>query len=248
MSNLLVKVGVGVLFLSLALPSAIAQNPTVGGGDELTIDTPPVDDDNKKGKEGKGGDDTTPREPVDPFYLLPVFEVIGDPGACFAQTAGGQLIPRVCPTDGTPVNQVNFDDLLPGIQDAIPMPTPDIWLAPGWAIVGKRSYLELSTPTQQTGIVTHRGLPINYICTVASAQIRWGDGNTTTFTRNETGPYPNGGVSHWYDEPGRYTPTVQEIWSCQVSYRTQTRTVTVTPPAGTFPNFEARELQAVIIG
>jgi hypothetical protein len=230
-------VGFGAVFSLLVQPHARAQ--TVVGGGELRITAPP---DGAGG--GDGGND--PPVPVDPFYLLPVFEVEGDPGSCFAQTPGGQLIPRVCPAAG--VNRLSFDQLLAGIDRSIPMPTPKMWLAPGWAIVGKRSYLELSTPTQQSGVVVHRGLPINYVCSVANAEIRWGDGSVEQFTRDQTGPYPNGGVSHWFDEPGSYTPTVQEVWSCVVSYRNQSRTVAVTPPAGTFPNFEARELQAVIVG
>lgn len=90
---------------------------------------------------------------------------------------------------------------------------PDPAIAPGRAITGLRSYLDIRGPTGFHGRITVTA-PALTIDVNASAQYRvdWGDGTIETFA-SAGGPYPDGDVTHVYTTSGDYTVTVTPVWS-----------------------------------
>lgn len=92
-----------------------------------------------------------------------------------------------------------------------PPPTP-LTAAPGWALPGKRVYLEIGGANPAVATV---GTPIGPATFTMTPRyvVSWGDG-TSTGTTAQGRPYPGGPgeITHVFTTEGRRTITVQAYW------------------------------------
>ncbi|TML41199.1 MAG: hypothetical protein E6G27_08070 [Actinobacteria bacterium] len=131
-------------------------------------------------------------------------------------------------------------------QTQIPLPHPAPYIAPGYAVTGKRAYLEIhdnpSLPPQHFN-------QLGYDITVDAAStydIIWGDGTQSTGITSAGGPYPNGNVSHVYDNTGNYTVRIVQTWHGR--YTVNGLTGTIDSPLtteGTIQGFPVHQIEAV---
>jgi hypothetical protein len=153
---------------------------------------------------------------------------VGPSGTCWRYSNGPSQEP--CPPGdpaGTPP--------IPGwmyraaARNMIKPPPPQLFIAPGFAIPGKRAFLETGGPEQVFGDGTAFGSPLSWDCRYDSSTVQWSGIPVTghvPFHRRNAGPWPNGGVSHVFDEPGPVSANVRERWLCYVV----ANGVTLAPP------------------
>jgi hypothetical protein len=92
----------------------------------------------------------------------------------------------------------------------LPKPTPEI--DPGWAVTGRKSFLETgSTPTAQFTRDTPRGQLV--IDATGPYYVDWGDGTQSGPYDEAGGPWPNGTITHVYEDVGTYDVVVTQRWS-----------------------------------
>src|SRR5688572_13796794 len=83
------------------------------------------------------------------------------------------------------------------------LPSPNLKVVPGYAIVGKRVYLQLVGPARTTFDVAN---PIGTNIAIEATSryvVDWGDGSPPVTTTNQGGPWPDGDVTHVYDKDRR---------------------------------------------
>ncbi len=98
-------------------------------------------------------------------------------------------------------------------RDEMKLPKPEPYIAPGKAITGLASFLEIRGPRTASQSFNVFGYALTITATVTSYDVDWGDG---TFSRGLTspgGPWPHGDVRHVYTDMGTYTVRVVEHWS-----------------------------------
>ena len=126
----------------------------------------------------------------------------------------------------------------------IPLPGPEPRIAPGYALCGKRAFLEtggsLSEPfTRETPLGT---LTLE---TKGAFTVDWGDGTTDGPFDFAGEPWPNGRISHVYQYKGTVTVRVTEAWTATWRLGGQSGDLSSLRTDATIENFEIRELQAV---
>ncbi|HET9732418.1 MAG TPA: hypothetical protein VFP54_07045 [Acidimicrobiales bacterium] len=122
---------------------------------------------------------------------------------------------------------------------------PEPSIKPGYAITGNRAFLETGSPASRT--FTH-GTPLGNLTIAAQGTfyVDWGDGTPRSGPFDTSGAaYPNGTITHVWEDTGRYTVTVYEQWTATWSLGGQTGTLTGLQTTGTLPNFEVRQLESV---
>ena len=131
-------------------------------------------------------------------------------------------------------------------RERVQLPSPRPYVAPGFAITGKRAYLELNA--QPTIDATFNAFGYDVAITARSSlDIDWGDGITEANVTRQGGPYPDGDITHIYTHAKpTNTITVIQRWTADWRIGTTTGTITdaVLQTTGQF-SFETRELQAV---
>jgi hypothetical protein len=81
--------------------------------------------------------------------------------------------------------------------------------------------------------------------------VDWGDGTVPAWTgpyEQEGRPYPNGTISHTYDNVGAVTVTVQEVWTATWRLGAAFGNLTALHTTSTIPDFPVRPVQAVLTG
>ena len=118
--------------------------------------------------------------------------------------------------------------------EEVPLPTPRPRIAPGWAITGKRAFLE--TNGQLRDVYTNE-TPVGRLEIVATGAyyVDWGDGESSGPHRREGQPWPGGDIVHEYQFVGTYDVVVTERW---------TATWSLGGKSGVLR--ELREIQAVV--
>jgi hypothetical protein len=131
----------------------------------------------------------------------------------------------------------------------VPLPKPDPQVPPGYAVTGLPAYLVTNGTLHPAPYQTNTPLGPLTIVATGTYSVDWGDNSSPTWTgpyRQEGQAYPNGTISHTFDNVGTVTITVVENW---------TATWTLGPDHGVLPNLETRaaipnlqirQLQAVI--
>ena len=126
----------------------------------------------------------------------------------------------------------------------VPLPKPLPHIAPGWAVTGRKSYLETGgAPTAQFVRDTPRGQLV--IDATGPYYVDWGDG-TTSGPYDEPGlPWPNGTVTHVYERVGTYDVVVTQRWTAEWHLAGESGRLGGLRTEGRIDDFPAEELQAV---
>jgi hypothetical protein len=127
--------------------------------------------------------------------------------------------------------------------DLLGRPAPSI--APGYALAGKLGYLETHAPTtRQFSNPTPLG-PLT-ISAQGSFLVDWGDGGGWLGPYETAGaPWPDGQITHAWDDVGRYNVGVIEVWTATWSLAGTSGSLTALRTQGGLPQFEVRQLQSV---
>ncbi len=84
-----------------------------------------------------------------------------------------------------------------------------------------------------------------------SYRVDWGDGTAPTWTgpyAREGSPYPNGTITHTYDNVGTVTVTIQEVWTASWRLGAATGHLTGLHTTATIPDFPIHQIQAIVTG
>ncbi|MFP5318150.1 MAG: hypothetical protein ACLGI2_07615 [Acidimicrobiia bacterium] len=129
--------------------------------------------------------------------------------------------------------------------ERVPMPRPNPRIAPGWAIVGKMSYLETNGVTTMTH---NSDSPFGPLVIVATGRyyVEWGDGQSSGPHSSEGRPWPDGQIKHDYQWAGAYDVVVTQRWTATWSLGGQSGILRELRTTGRIEDFPARELQAVV--
>ncbi len=130
-------------------------------------------------------------------------------------------------------------------QDHIRLPDPQLHIAPGWALTGKRAFLEVGGPTTAGGTFTVFGYTVEITARPVALDVDWGDGIVERNLRTTPGPWPDGQVHHVYTDDRPVTVTVTRHWTGQ--WRIGSASGTIEEPLSTTATLalEVRQLQAV---
>jgi hypothetical protein len=130
----------------------------------------------------------------------------------------------------------------------IPLPVPHPRIPPGYAITGLPAYL-VTGGDLNPGAYTE-GTPAGALAVHAHGTyyVNWGDGATTGPYDTEGEPYPNGNISHAYDNVGYYTVTVTVQWTATWALGPAHGLLGGLHTEATIPDFPVRQSQAVITG
>ncbi len=135
-------------------------------------------------------------------------------------------------------------DLATTFWGEIPLPKPEPRIEPGYAITGKRAFLE-------TGGVVHqpftRDTPLGTLTLAATGRftVDWGDG-TVTGPHDFVGePWPDGRITHVYERTATVTVTVTEEWTATWQLAGQSGTLDALRTEAVIAEFPIHEIQAV---
>lgn len=129
-------------------------------------------------------------------------------------------------------------------EDLLPKPAPRI--APGYMLAGKLAYLEAGTvPTAAFEHPTPAG--VLRIEARAEGWVDWGDGSPLDGPHADAGgPWPNGRITHYWTDVGRYDVRVIQRWTGRWVLGTEGGELAGLETEGVIDDFAVEELQAVI--
>jgi len=165
--------------------------------------------------------------------------------------ATGQVAPCPAQAVGPAPAAVDPATLAVRFWQTIPLPVPHPTIPPGYAVTGKPAYLvtngTLSPHPYQ------RPTPLGPLTITAHGKylVDWGDGTLPTWTGpydSEGLAYPNGNISHTYDNTGTVTVTIQEVWTATWTLGDATGTLRTLHTTAVITGFQVRQIQAVITG
>jgi hypothetical protein len=127
--------------------------------------------------------------------------------------------------------------------DLLGRPTPSI--APGYALAGKLGYLEThASTTRQFSNPTPLG-PLT-ISARGTFLVDWGDASGQQGPYDTAGaPWPDGQITHAWDDVGRYDVTVVEVWTATWSLAGADGSLAALRTQATIRQFEVRQLESV---
>ncbi len=125
------------------------------------------------------------------------------------------------------------------------LPTPVPQIAPGRAITGKVAYLETNGQTRHVYRNTTVFGPLEIVAT-GSYTVDWGDGETSGPHASEGEPWPDGQITHQYQNVGHYDIVVVERWSATWRLGGQTGVLRDLQTDGRIEDFPVQQIQAVI--
>ena len=138
-------------------------------------------------------------------------------------------------------------DIAASWSQSATLPNPRLRIRPGYAVTGLTAYLEIGTPSPWTVTIPDpvRNDAITVSCGPTTFDVNWGDGSPVEQTTSTGGPYPNGDVTHVYQQAApSYTVAVTEHWACRWSDpQGNGGTLTGLRSAGRLP-LEVREIQS----
>ena len=127
---------------------------------------------------------------------------------------------------------------------SVPLPRPAPRIAPGWAVTGRRGYLETGNgPAARFVRDTPHGQLV--IDAVGRYYVDWGDGNATGPHDGPGLPWPSGTITHTYERVGEYEVVVTQRWTADWHLGDESGHLTGLATHGRIGRFPARELQAV---
>lgn len=145
-----------------------------------------------------------------------------------------------CP--GVTPEQVAFAFL----REIVP-PGPDPWIAPGFALSGKRAFLETRAPLSVPQAHPTPMGTLEVTLKATSFEVDWGDGSGS-----DQGPFaapgqpwPDGTARHTYTDVNRYDVVVTQSWDAQWRLAGQAGVLRGLTSIDRLEDFEVRQLQAV---
>lgn len=93
----------------------------------------------------------------------------------------------------------------------LPAPRPQI--APGYALCGNLAYLLDAGAWTKSFSVDLGGIGVLQMNATGLLYVNWGDGSTSGPYQPPGAPWPDGWITHVYEQPGSYNVTVVERWS-----------------------------------
>ena len=191
---------------------------------------------------------TTTPTTIDPGYL-----------ACIEALAVGGVLPNhLCtptptPTAAAPAPAAPPDPVTLAVQfwQTIPLPVPKPTIPPGYAVTGKVAYLVTNGTTAPPAYQEQTPLGQLSIQATGSYLVDWGEGPGASWTgpyTSEGQPWPDGNITHTYDNVGVYTVTIREQWTAVWRLAGATGVLGGLATEATIPGFRAEQLQAVITG
>lgn len=129
--------------------------------------------------------------------------------------------------------------------ERVPLPKPQPTIAPGRAITGKMAYLETKG---ETGHTYTNGTVFGPLEIVAkgSYTIDWGDGETSGPHGFEGKAWPEGKITHEYQDIGRYDVVVTEKWTATWRLGGESGILRTLQTTGRIDSFPVEQIQAVV--
>ena len=125
-------------------------------------------------------------------------------------------------------------------------PDPEPWIAPGFAITGKRAYLETRGPLTHTPAPVETPLGrLEVAFAATSFTVDWGDDTPAEEYTSPGRPWPDGEASHVYTHIGAYEVVVAQRWQATWRLGDQTGEVILTGAPSVIEALEVDQLQAV---
>lgn len=163
------------------------------------------------------------------------------------QYDGGTRDPTTYPAcPGQVGNQLEPRVIAASYWEAIPVPRPQPYIAPGWAITGKAAYLETNGELTMT---YSTDTPIGALVIEARARyyVDWGDGERTGPYRFEGKPWPHGEIVHHYIWTGEKDIVVTARWDATWRLAGESGALRDRDVTSRIDDFPVRQIQAVII-
>ena len=127
--------------------------------------------------------------------------------------------------------------------DLLGRPRPSI--APGYALAGKLGYLETHAATARR---FSNPTPLGPLTIAATGTflVDWGDGSGQQGPYDTPGaPWPDGQITHAWDDVGRYNVSVVEVWTATWSLADAHGSLAALRTDGAIRGFEVRQLESV---
>ena len=129
--------------------------------------------------------------------------------------------------------------------EEISLPHPRPQIAPGRAITGKLAYLETNGQTRHVYSNSTVFGPLEIVAT-GSYTVDWGDGDKSGPHAFEGKPWPDGRITHEYQNVGAYDIVVTERWTATWRLGGQNGVLRELRTIGRIDDFPVEQIQAVI--
>ncbi len=132
------------------------------------------------------------------------------------------------------------------VREIVP-PGPDPWIAPGYALTGKRMFLATRAPASTPRSYGTPLGPLEVTLRATTIAVDWGDGTGTDEGPfpSPSRPWPDGKATHTFTVIGNYHVVVTQIWEAEWRLAGQAGIVPGLTSIGRLDGFEAQQLQAV---
>ena len=168
--------------------------------------------------------------------------------ACAAQGGGVAII--ACPVAGPaappPPPQAGATIVAGAtatLQDQLPH--PQLQVQPGYAVTGLTAYLQITTPTGLHFTFPGFRNAVVMTCSWDHFDVNWGDGTDDPHVTSTGGPWPDGDVTHVYQQASPSDDLhVTEYWTCPWTDQLGAAGVLHLQTANDLP-LEIREIQVV---
>ena len=154
-----------------------------------------------------------------------------------------------CPAAPAPGARIDPQVLAESFWKTIPLPVPKPQIPPGYAITGMPAYLVTNSTVSPAPYVFATPLGQLRIQATGAYLVDWGDARAPGWTGPypfEGQPWPNGRISHTYDDVGTVTIVVRETWTATWQLGTATGTLGALATTATIGNYPIHQEQAVI--
>ncbi len=133
----------------------------------------------------------------------------------------------------------------------IPLPVPHPSIPPNYAVTGMPAYLVTNGTLAPSPYQRQTPLGPLRITARGSYLVDWGDSTSPDWAgpyKYEGRPYPDGNISHTYDNVGTVTVTVQEVWTATWRLGAASGQLTELRTTATIHNFEIKQVQSILTG
>jgi hypothetical protein len=95
------------------------------------------------------------------------------------------------------------------------LPQPTLRVEPGYAVTGLRAYLQIGSPDHLPFVFQGFHNAVSMACSWTGFDVAWGDGTVDNGVTSTGGPWPDGNVTHVYQQASRDDDlAVTEHWAC----------------------------------
>jgi hypothetical protein len=167
--------------------------------------------------------------------------------ACNAQTGGTAIIACPAAAAAPPPPPEPGAAIVAGATTTLQreLPHPQLQVQPGYAVTGLKAYLQITTPTGLHFTFAGYRNAVFMTCSWNHFDVNWGDGTDDPDVTSLGGPWPNGDVTHVYQDASPSDDLhVTEYWACPWTDELGAAGVLDLQTANDLP-LEIREIQTV---